>query len=133
MLIGTDNGRDIRHPHLIKIEQRDAAGYPRRYQMNNRPPSYNYTTLVATNRPPSHCPKSRRLRREWEAAEAARIAREAEQPVYDPSSGGDCYGGGYYGGNYGGASSGDDYVAGSGSGGGGYEAGSSSAGYWGYY
>ncbi|KAM3479014.1 hypothetical protein MY8738_005692 [Beauveria namnaoensis] len=67
LLEGTDNGRQVFHQHQIFIEHQCPLG-SRRYNMNHRDSSYPYPTLVAVNKPPSNCPKNRRLQREKEAA-----------------------------------------------------------------
>ncbi|KAM4057843.1 hypothetical protein HRG_009461 [Hirsutella rhossiliensis] len=69
-LLGTNNRSEVTHEHLIKIEHRSATGHSSRYVTNRqaRGPGYSYETLVATNGPPTGCPKRRRLQREAEAA-----------------------------------------------------------------
>ncbi|KAM3473409.1 hypothetical protein MY5147_004810 [Beauveria neobassiana] len=64
-----DNGRKVYHEHQIYIEHQDTLGRSR-YSMGrqSRGPTYAYGTLVVVNKPPTGCPKNKRLQREKEAA-----------------------------------------------------------------
>lgn len=73
MLEGEYNDRVVRHEHLIKIEHQRRGASPTRYQINSRPPNYNYSTLQAKDSPANGCPQR------WREEAAQQAAQQAAQ------------------------------------------------------